>query len=89
MKGHTDYINSIAFSPDGAQLATASSDSTARLWDARTGAELRRLEGHTHNINSIAFSPDGALLATGSWDSTARLWDVRKGAKLQAPARSA
>ena len=43
LEGHTDSVNSVAFSPDGATVATGSSDYTARLWSATTGAELLRL----------------------------------------------
>src|SRR5262249_23688611 len=55
----------VAFNPDGTQLVTASSDKTARGWDARTGALLRELKGHTTGVSSAAFSPDGTRLVTG------------------------
>jgi hypothetical protein len=67
----------VAFSPDGARLATASWDKTARLWDARTGEELLVLKGHTDEVHAVCFSPDGTRLATASADNTARLWDAR------------
>ena len=66
----------VAFSPDGRMLASASSDSTVRMWEAAAGQPIRTLEGHTAPVLSVAFSPDGRLLASGSADGTARLWGV-------------
>jgi hypothetical protein len=82
LKGHTNYVKSVSFSPDGARLATGSADKTAQLWHARTGAPVLELKGHTLDVTSVSFSPDGTRLATGSWDDTARLWDARTGAPL-------
>jgi len=65
-----------AFSPDGARVVTASSDETARLWDAGTGAEIAVLGGHVNGVRSAAFSPDGARVVTASMDQRARLWIV-------------
>jgi WD40 repeat protein len=79
LEGHTDAVTSVAFSPDGQRLATASRDKTAKVWDARTGQELRALKGHTDDVTSVAFSPDGQRLATTSGDGTARVWDARTG----------
>ncbi|MGH3813587.1 MAG: WD40 repeat domain-containing protein [Pseudonocardiaceae bacterium] len=70
----------VAFSPDGALLATASDDGTARLWDPATGQHRSTLQGHTNWVYGVAFSPDGTQLATTSTDGTARLWDPRTGA---------
>jgi WD40 repeat protein len=77
VSGHTGVSN-VAFSADGARLATACSDGAARLWDARTGAEVLALRGHAGPVYAVAFSPDGARLATASRDGTARLWDARR-----------
>jgi hypothetical protein len=72
----------VRFSPDGARLATASGDQTARLWDARTGQPLAECKGHTGAVVSVAFSPDGTRLATACDDKTARVWDARTGQPL-------
>jgi WD40 repeat protein/serine/threonine protein kinase len=69
----------VAFSPDGRQLATASTDQIVRIWDSQTGAELRTFVGHTDQVRAIDFSPDGRLLATGSDDRTVRIWDSETG----------
>ena len=90
LEGHTDRVNSVAFSPDGTTLASGSDDRTIRLWDAKTGAHIRTFTGHTGAVNSVAFSPDGSTIASGSsttasgsLDGTMRLWEVETGALIR------
>ena len=77
--GHSSYVESVAFSPDGLTLASGSGDHTVKLWDAVTGEVRATLAGHTKWVNSVAFSPDGLTLASGSGDETIKLWDVETG----------
>src|SRR5258708_6439131 len=70
--GHTNYVTSAVFSPDGKYVLTGSFDKTARLWDANTGKELQQFLGHTNYVTSAVFSPDGKYVLTGSFDKTAR-----------------
>ena len=79
LRGHTDRITDIAFSPDGTQLATSSMDGTIQIWDALDGARIRTITGHSAGVRSIDYSPDGTLLASGSDDRTAKLWNVADG----------
>ena len=72
----------VAFSPDGMRVATASWDSTIKLWDTTTGKELAILVGHTDGVESVSFNPDGTKIVSGSEDKTVMLWDGMTGKPL-------
>ncbi len=82
-KGHTSYVNAVAYSPDGNTVATGSTDKIARLWDTKNSRQIKTFIGHTDCVYTIAFSPNGQFILTGSWDSTARLWNIQSGKMLK------
>ena len=71
-------INDIQFSPDGTQLAVASSIGIW-IYDAHTGEELNLLLGHKGSVSSITYFPNEPILASGGRDDTVRLWDMERG----------
>ena len=76
LEGHSAYIESVSFSPDGKTLASASGDGTVKLWSIE-GKLLRTLEGHLVDVKSVSFSPDGQTLASASADGTVKLWNTQ------------
>ncbi|KAG8792126.1 hypothetical protein FRC16_000151, partial [Serendipita sp. 398] len=86
LEGHSGWILSVAYSPDGRKIITSSEDRTVRIWDAHTGSAVGDpFKGHTDWVNSIAYSPDGSRIISGSYDKTVRIWDAQTGAVVGIP----
>ena len=75
LQGHRGSIWSVAWSPDGKQLATGSWDNSIKLWEANTGKLQHTVQGHKNRVQKIAWSPDGKHLASCGWDGAIKIWD--------------
>jgi WD40 repeat protein/serine/threonine protein kinase len=82
LEGHEGYITGVAYSGDGATIATSSWDDTVRLWDGKTGEGTGVLRGHKDTVQCVALSQDGKYVASGSIDKTAIVWERSGGTKL-------
>ncbi|MEA5466597.1 NACHT and WD40 repeat domain-containing protein [Leptothoe sp. PORK10 BA2] len=72
-------VYSVAFSPDGEQLAIGDSKGSLQIWQVKTGQVVLICSGHSGAVRSVAFSPDGQRLASGSYDQTVKLWSAETG----------
>lgn len=81
--GHPKEVLSVAISPDGKFALAGSKENILKLWDIRTGREIRTFKGHNGAVMSVAFSPDGKYALSGSFDSTMRLWDINTGSEIR------
>src|SRR5205085_4207688 len=82
LTGHEQYVASVAFTPDGRLLASASWDKSVRLWEVATGQALAVIPADPHGVACVVISADGRLLATAGFDGTARLWEVATGREV-------
>src|SRR5260370_1386215 len=77
--GHSDILNTVAWSPDGKYIASGSADGTVRMWEVATGKQKYVYRGHLASVNSLVWSPDSQRIASGSSDKTVQVWDATTG----------
>lgn len=81
--GHSEAVASVAISPDGQSVASASHDQTIKLWNLQTGKLTRTVYGHTQPVLSVAMSPDGQQIVSGSLDETIKQWSLSTGQQIR------
>lgn len=79
---HSAPVLSIAWSPDGKKIASASSDKTVHIWNASSKNPSLIYRSHNKPVSAVAWSPDGARIASGSWDTSVQIWHAQSGRKL-------
>src|SRR6266567_5852092 len=74
--GHTNWVITLASSPDSRYIASASYDATVQVWEAATGRPVYTYSGHAVPVYTVAWSPDGKHIASGDVGGTAQVWSV-------------
>ncbi len=82
LKGHSSRVLSLNFHPSEKWLASASADSTVKIWDVKTQKIVRELKGHKGPVRSVRFSPDGRYVASAGVDRVVRIWKTASGKLL-------
>ncbi len=75
LRGHSDIVTSVFWSPDGTQLVSGARDNTAKIWTVANQQNTATYTGHSAPVRCVVWSPDAALLASGSEDQTVQVWN--------------
>ncbi len=78
-RGHSNTITSVAWSPDGKRVASASDDNSVQVWNAGDGSHAFTYTGHSATVDCVAWSPDGSRIASSGDDKTVQVWNAGDG----------
>lgn len=92
-RGHTHFVETLAWSPDGSRIASGGWDEKVHVWDHTKAEPILIYDGHASNkavsggmpegmIFAVAWSPDGTSIASGSWDKTVQVWEASNGRRI-------
>jgi eukaryotic-like serine/threonine-protein kinase len=82
LRGHTEFVAAVSWSPDGSRIASGGDDRMVRIWDPATAQPVHRLAGHTGWVDAVAWAPRGSRVASSGHDGTLRIWDGATGRAL-------
>lgn len=82
LRGHEGVVSTVAYHPDGDVVLSGGEDGALIVWDAATGAEMRRLDGHEAGVTSVVLNADGSRVLSTAQNGTATVWDVESGDTL-------
>lgn len=74
-EGHTDWLSSVHFNPEGTLLATSSGDGSVKVWDLKKTSCIQTLSDHQQPVWGVSWHWAGTVLASASMDHTIKLWD--------------
>ena len=95
LEGNIDFVNYLSFSPNGEMLVSSSGhiwsraysdipmDFSIRIWNVKTGEEIRKLEGHSRKVKNACFCNNEKWIISASSDNTVRIWEVSTGKELE------
>ncbi len=83
LTGHESFIKELVISSNNSTLFSGSMDSTIKVWNLRTGQQLRTLKGHSRGVTSIALAPNEQVLVSASEDCTVKTWNLRNGENIR------
>jgi WD40 repeat protein/DNA-binding SARP family transcriptional activator len=83
LHGHTSWVRTLCFTPDGRQLVSGGDDRAVRVWDVASGQCRYTLTRHTNSVQGVAIHPEGQWLVTCALDATINVWQLADGAHLQ------
>ncbi len=79
LRGHSDVVRRVQFSPNGKWIVSGSDDKTIRIWEVATGKEIRVIRGNEYAVKCIACSPNGQYVASGDINDAVHIWDIVNG----------
>lgn len=76
---HSDYVYTLAISPDGEIMVSGSGDKTIKIWNLQTEEIQNTITGHKGEVYSVVISPDGETILSGGYDNSVRVWEIKTG----------